>query len=88
MDFWNAIYPNQILKVEYEAVVNNVEAETLRILNYLELPFESACLSFYKNSRAVATASSEQVRQPINAAGLDAWKPYQQYLSEIMAIVR
>jgi len=53
------------------------------MLDYLGLPFEAACLDFHKTDRAVRTASSEQVRQPINRSGQDAWKPFEPYLEDL-----
>ena len=77
MDTWQAIFPEQILHVQYEDVVNDFEAQVRRILDYCELPFEEACLSFYKTERAVRTPSSEQVRQPIYRGGIDQWKNFE-----------
>jgi len=53
------------------------------MLDYLELPFEEACLTFHETERAVRTASSEQVRRPINRSGQDAWKPFEPWLGEL-----
>ncbi len=51
------------------------------MLDYLGLPFEQACLDFHKTDRAVRTASSEQVRRPINRAGQGAWTPFDPWLA-------
>lgn len=80
MAHWNTLYPNQILTVQHEDVVNDTEAQVRRILDYCGLDFEEACLSFYKNKRAVKTPSSEQVRQPIYTSGLQQWKNYEAHL--------
>ena len=55
------------------------------MLDFLELPFEQACLDFHRTERAVRTASSEQVREPINRKGQGAWKPFEPYLGELRA---
>ena len=51
-----------------------------RLLDYCGLPFEEECLRFYENERAVRTASSQQVRQPIFRDGLDQWRHYEPWL--------
>jgi hypothetical protein len=67
--------------VHYEAMICDPEAEIRALLSFCELPFEEACLTFHETSRTVRTASSEQVRQPINRKGLDAWKPFENWLT-------
>ena len=71
MDFWNKFFPGSIHTVLYEDVINNSEEEVRKMLNYLQLPFEESCMDFYKSSRPVKTASSEQVRQPIYKSALN-----------------
>ena len=63
--------------------INNFEQTVCQILDYCELPFEEACIEFYKNKRAVKTPSAQQVRQPIYTSGLDYWKNYEPYLEEL-----
>ena len=88
MDFWHLKFPNQILHVQYEDVVNNFEDQVKRVLGYCDLPFEEACLSFYKTERAVRTPSSEQVRQPIYKSGLEQWRKFEEFLGPLKKIVR
>ena len=57
--------------------------EVRALLDYLGLPFEDACMKFHENTRAVRTASSEQVRRPINRDGMEQWKPYAAWLSPL-----
>ena len=83
MDFWQLAFPNQILHVQYEDVVTDFEAQVRRILDYCGLPFEEACLSFYKTERAVRTPSSEQVRQPIYRGGIDQWRNFEPHLGPL-----
>ena len=59
-----------------------------RLLDYCGLPFEAGCLRFYENERAVRTASSEQVRQPIFREGLDHWQHYEPWLEPLKASTR
>ncbi|MBX7539414.1 tetratricopeptide repeat-containing sulfotransferase family protein [Qipengyuania sphaerica] len=83
MEHWDNVLPGKILRVHHEDVLDDLEGQTRRILEYCNLPFEEACLDFHKSKRAVRTASSEQVRQPINRSGQDAWKPYEPWLGPL-----
>ncbi|MEM8725932.1 MAG: sulfotransferase, partial [Pseudomonadota bacterium] len=85
MEHWDRVLPGKVLRVQHEDVLDDVEAQTRRMLDYLELPFEERCLAFHKTDRAVRTASSEQVREPINRKGQDAWKPFEPWLGDLKA---
>jgi tetratricopeptide (TPR) repeat protein len=76
--------PERILSVRYEDVVDNLEGQTRRMLDFLGLPFESECLDFHLSTGAVATASSEQVRQPLNRRGIGSAEPYRQWLGPLI----
>jgi tetratricopeptide (TPR) repeat protein len=84
MDHWHEVYPGDVLTVNYEDVVEDLEGQVRRILAYCDLPLEVQCVQFHQNKRAVATPSSEQVRQPIYRSGLDAWRPYETFLNELI----
>jgi len=79
----DAALPGRVHRVYYEAIIEDTEAEVRRLLDYCDLPFENACLKFYENERAVRTASSEQVRQPIFRDGLDHWQHYLPWLDPL-----
>jgi uncharacterized protein Usg len=83
MDYWNKLFPNSIHTVMYEDVILDSSNEIKKIFNFLELEFEDECLNFYKSSRPVKTASSEQVRQPIYKNALDYWKNFDDDLSDL-----
>jgi hypothetical protein len=85
MEHWDKALPDRVLRVQYEAVVEDLEGNVRRILDYCGLAFEPACLEFYKTERSVRTASSEQVRQPIFKEGLDQWRHYEQWLGPLRA---
>jgi tetratricopeptide (TPR) repeat protein len=80
MQHWEAVLPGRILRVEHESVVNDLEGNVRRILDFCGLEFEPACVDFHKTARSVRTASSEQVRQPIYREGLDQWRHYEPWL--------
>ena len=77
--------PGRVLRVQHEELVADIEAVVRRILAHCGLDFEPACLEFHKNDRAVRTASAEQVRQPITAAGLDQWRHFEFWLGDLKA---
>ncbi len=84
MTHWDNVLPEgRVLKVQHENVLTNVEEQVRRILDYCDLPFEQACVDFHENKRAVRTASSEQVRQPINRDGVKQWLPYEAFLDPL-----
>lgn len=87
MNHWSSVLPGWALTVQYEEVVENLESQVIRMLDHCDLPFEEACVHFHKNERAVRTASSEQVRQPIFREGLDQWRHYQQYLRPLRGLL-
>ena len=84
MKFWNNYFPDEIHTVCYENVINNPEQEVRLMLKYLGLDFEKSCMDFYKSSRPVKTASSEQVRQPIYKSGMNYWENYEDDLSTLV----
>ena len=83
MAHFDSVLPGRIHRVIYENMVADPEAEVRRLLAYCGLPFEPECLRFYENERAVRTASSEQVRQPIFTEGVDQWRNYEPWLDEL-----
>ncbi len=83
MAHFNAVLPGRVLRVHYEHLVADPEAQIRRVLDYCGLPFEDDCLRFYQNERAVRTASSEQVRQPIYKQGLDHWQHFEPWLEPL-----
>jgi hypothetical protein len=83
MRHWNEALPGRILTVQHEDMVENLEGNVRRILDFCGLPFEPACLEFHKTPRNVRTASSEQVRQPVSREGLDQWRNYEPWLEPL-----
>ncbi|MFB0612585.1 tetratricopeptide repeat-containing sulfotransferase family protein [Aurantiacibacter poecillastricola] len=83
MMHWDEVLPGRVLRVQHEDVLDDPEGQIRRMLDYCGLEFEEACLNFHETSRAVRTASSEQVRQPLNRAGQGAWVPYDPWLGDL-----
>src|SRR5438477_332833 len=80
---WDAVLPGRILRVQHESVVEDLEGNVRRLLDFLGLPFEAACIEFYRTERSVRTASSEQVRQPIYKEGIDQWRNFEPWLGPL-----
>lgn len=87
MAHFDAVLPGRVLRVHYERMVMDTEAEVRRLLKYCGLPFDPACLRFYETDRVVRTASSEQVRQPIYRDGVDHWRHYEPWLDPLKRIL-
>ena len=83
MDHWDAVLPGKVLRVQHEGVVEDLEGNVRRILDFVGLDFEPACLEFHKTERSVRTASSEQVRRPINRDGIDQWRKFEPWLGPL-----
>lgn len=83
MDHWDQVFPDKILRIQYEDVVANTEQEVRKILDYCGLAFEESCLNFFQTDRAVRTASSEQVRQPIYQSAIAQWRHYEAHLQPL-----
>jgi hypothetical protein len=80
MQHWHRVLPGKVLDVHYEETVSDLEGQVRRILEHCRLPFEEACVRYHETSRAVKTASSEQVRQPIYKEALGKWRRYEKHL--------
>jgi tetratricopeptide (TPR) repeat protein len=87
MRHWDEVLPGRILHIEHEAVVDDLESNVRRILDFCGLDFEPGCVEFHKTERSVRTASSEQVRQPIFREGLDQWTHYEPWLAPLKAVL-
>jgi tetratricopeptide (TPR) repeat protein len=83
MAHFDAVLPGRVERVFYEEMIADPEKELRRLLERCALPFEPACLRFYENERAVRTASSEQVRQPIFREAVEHWRHYEPWLDPL-----
>ena len=83
MTHWRKLFPERILDVHYETLVANHAAETRRLLDFLQLPWEPDCLRFFDVRRTVRTSSDLQVRKPIYATSIGRWKHYEEYLEPL-----
>jgi hypothetical protein len=87
MHHWNDVLPGKVLRVQYEDVVQNLDTQVRRILDYCGLPFEEGCVNFHETKRSVRTASSEQVRQPIYSGSVNTWQRFDSHLEPLKDIL-
>jgi len=83
MRHWDRVLPGRVLRIQHEDVVNDLEGNVRRMLDFCGLEFESRCIEFHKTERSVRTASSEQVRQPLFREGLDQWRHFEPWLEPL-----
>lgn len=87
MAHYDVVMPGAVHRVVHEHLLADPEGQVRALLGWMGLPFEEACMQFHTSDRAVRTASSEQVRRPINRDGVDQWKPYEQWLDPLFAVL-
>ena len=84
MQFFRNFLSKDIYELDYESLVENKEVETKNLIQYLNLDWEESCLSPHKNSRAVMTASSLQVRKNIYKGSSKDWQKFQPFLNNTL----
>lgn len=82
---WEQRAPQRVLRVDYEHLVNDLETEARRIVQFIGLDWDPACLRFFEAERAVNTASAAQVREGVSRRGLGHWKQYEAHLGPLLA---
>ena len=85
MEHWDAVLPGKVLHVQHEALVDDLEHNVRRILEFCGLEFEPACLEYYKTERRIHTVSSEQVRRPVSREGIGQWRHFERWLGPLRA---
>jgi tetratricopeptide (TPR) repeat protein len=85
MAHWQAVLPRSaMLEVSYEDVVDDLEGQARRLIEYCGLPWDDRCLSFHKASRAVRTHSAVQVRKPLFRSSLQRWRRFEACLGPLL----
>lgn len=87
MAYWKKLLSDQIYDLSYEALVEDQENEVRKLLDYVELPWDDACLDFHKTRRKVRTASNAQVRKPIYRDSVQLWKRYERQLQPLRSAI-
>lgn len=84
MDHWKKLYPDRILEVQYEELVANPEQQTQAIAAHCGLEWRAGCLDFHERVEPSFTFSEMQVREPLNAKGVGAWRRYEDGLRPLL----
>ena len=87
MKHWESLFPGYMYEIKYEQMISDNEALTNKLLNFCDLPWDSACLDFHKTRRSVTTSSVAQVRQPIYSDSVQLWKQYEAQLKPLYHII-
>jgi hypothetical protein len=88
MNHWSDVVSDEIFELNYEELVRDTEAQTKRILDYCNLPFDQSCLEFYKNKRFVNTASEFQVNRPVYTDSIGRWQKYENHLGPLLKTLK
>jgi len=85
--YWRGCLSLPAYHVQYETLVGDFENEARKLIDFLDLDWEPACLEFYKTERAVRTASTWQVRQPLYDTSVGRWRHYEKHLAPLCAAI-
>ena len=88
MDHWKAALPGMIYESHYEELTANPEIEVRNMVDFLDLPWEEACLKFHERESTVKTHSRLQVRNPINTGSVARWQKYENHLGPIISVLQ
>lgn len=86
-DYWSEVVEVPVMDLHYDKLVVDQENETRRLLEFLDLPWEEACLDFHKSKRVAATISYDQVNQKMYTSSSGRWKNYEKHLGPLIDIV-
>ena len=87
MRHWRTTLPPGVLmEVPFEGLAEDLEGWTRKMLEFIEVPWDSRCLDFHATARTVVTASKWQVRQPIDARHVQRWRNYVEFIQPLMSL--
>lgn len=85
MQHWRQVLPpGSFMEVQYEDIVADMEGQARRLIDFVGLEWNDACLEFHKNARNIRTASVTQVRQPIYTSSVERWRHYEKHLGALL----
>lgn len=84
MSHWRTVLPGRFIEIEYEETVNNLESVARRLIDYIGLPWDDACLKPHEHKRNVLTASKMQVIKPVYTSSVQSWKKYEEELQPLI----
>ena len=88
MQIWLREAPDNVTRVRYEDVIANPEEQSRRLVSFIGLDWEDACLNFMNARSEVRTASMLQVRQPIYSSSVGKWKRYEKHLVPLADLLK
>ncbi len=83
MEYWQSALPNKVMQLDFEDLVAEPQQHITRVLNHIGLEYDDNCLDFHNTKRPIHTASSEQVREPLNSNGIGAWRKVEAHLCDL-----
>ncbi|MEQ9068430.1 MAG: sulfotransferase, partial [Gimesia chilikensis] len=87
MEHWQQVLPQKPYELAYADLVQNQEAISRELVEFIGVDWDDQCLDFHANQRPVTTASNWQVRRPMNRSGLERWKNYDQHLGGLRQVL-
>jgi hypothetical protein len=84
MKFWKKQFPESIIEIEYEKLIENPNIEIKKIIKKSDLDWNPECLKYYNNKRTIKTASDTQARSKIYKKSKGSWKNYEKYLKRYL----
>jgi len=88
METWRERFPGRFFDISYENTAQDLEPNARELIDFLDLPWEDACLDFHKQDSAVSTASAAQVREPAHTRSIGRWRQYEQQLQPMVDTLR
>lgn len=87
MKHWKSVLDTPIMDVAYEDMIDDPEAESRRLIEFLGLEWDERCLDFHKTKRTTKTLSENQVNKPIYKSSVARWKPYKKHLDPLVELL-
>jgi hypothetical protein len=88
MESWRTRFPGRFIDVSYEDTASDLELNARRLIDFLKLDWEDACLEFHNQATAVSTASAVQVREPAHTRSVGRWRRYEQQLQPMLRVLQ
>ena len=88
MNHWREVMPDRFLEINYEDTINDFENQARKLIDYVGLEWNDACLTPHKSKRSVLTASKGQVRKPIYKTSIEAWRRYEKQLEPLATALK
>ena len=89
MKHWRAVLPpDTLLQIPYEGLVADLPAWARKMVEFIELPWDSRCLEFHRAGRPVVTASKWQVRQKLFGSSVGRWRHYERFVAALTPLLK